>query len=75
MGTRGRIDQTADIAHAARCVIWGKCVNAGQTCVAPDYALVHASKSGEFLDAARLALSAFYGATEEGGARAPISAA
>ena len=44
---------------------WGKFVNAGQTCVAPDYAFVHASKAEAFLDASRRMLSSFYGATEE----------
>ena len=33
------VDQTADINLAARRIAWGKCVNAGQTCIAPDYVL------------------------------------
>lgn len=37
------VDQTADIALTARRIIWGKALNAGQTCVAPDYVLVHES--------------------------------
>ncbi|MCL2421539.1 MAG: aldehyde dehydrogenase, partial [Defluviitaleaceae bacterium] len=37
------VDQTANIKLAARRIIWGKFINAGQTCVAPDYLLVHAS--------------------------------
>lgn len=35
------VDETADIALAARRIAWGKWLNAGQTCVAPDYVLVH----------------------------------
>ena len=35
------VDQTADIAKAAERIVWGKFVNNGQTCVAPDYVLVH----------------------------------
>ena len=35
------IDQTADLALAAKRIVWGKFINAGQTCIAPDYLLVH----------------------------------
>jgi aldehyde dehydrogenase (NAD+) len=35
------VDQTANIRLAARRIIFGKILNAGQTCVAPDYVLVH----------------------------------
>ena len=35
------IDKTADIKMAAKRIVWGKGLNAGQTCVAPDYLLVH----------------------------------
>ncbi|KAK7685554.1 hypothetical protein QCA50_011421 [Cerrena zonata] len=34
------IDSTADLKTAARRILWGKCANAGQICVAPDYVLV-----------------------------------
>ena len=34
------VDETASIQLAAKRIIWGKCVNAGQTCIAPDYVLV-----------------------------------
>ncbi len=33
----------ADLARAARAIAWGKCLNAGQTCVAPDYVLAHSA--------------------------------
>ncbi len=35
------VDRGADLKSAARRVIWGKTLNAGQTCIAPDYVLVH----------------------------------
>lgn len=35
------IDRTADIKIAARRIAWGKSLNAGQTCIAPDYILIH----------------------------------
>jgi aldehyde dehydrogenase (NAD+) len=59
------VDETADLEHAARCVMWGKFVNAGQTCVAPDYALVHETRLEGFCDAARRVLEDFYGASED----------
>ncbi|GIV43144.1 MAG: aldehyde dehydrogenase [Bacteroidia bacterium] len=37
------VDETAHLDFAARRIVWGKLVNAGQTCVAPDYLLVHES--------------------------------
>ena len=59
------VDETADIPYAAHCIVWGKFVNAGQTCVAPDYAFVHASKAAAFFVAARSALATSYGAKED----------
>jgi aldehyde dehydrogenase (NAD+) len=35
------VDQTAGLRDAAEKIVWGKFLNAGQTCVAPDYLLVH----------------------------------
>ncbi len=37
------IDETANLKIAAKRIIWGKTLNAGQTCVAPDYIMVHES--------------------------------
>lgn len=34
-------DQTADLRIAAKRIVWGKLINSGQTCVAPDYLFVH----------------------------------
>jgi len=45
------IDETADIPLAARRIAWGKCLNAGQTCVAPDYVLVDRRKMDAFIKA------------------------
>lgn len=44
------IDSDADIALAARRVAWGKALNAGQTCIAPDYLLVHESVKEHFVE-------------------------
>lgn len=35
------VDETAKLRLAAKRIVWGKIVNAGQTCIAPDYLLVH----------------------------------
>ncbi len=43
------IDDTANLKIAARRLAFGKCLNAGQTCVAPDYLLIHESIKDEFL--------------------------
>lgn len=37
------VDQTANIALAAKRIVFGKLINSGQTCVAPDYVLCHSS--------------------------------
>lgn len=55
------VDRSADLALAAERIVWGKHVNAGQTCVAPDYVLVHRDQERPFLDAARAALARLYG--------------
>ena len=55
------VDADANLHEAARKIAWGKCVNAGQTCVAPDYVLVHQRVHGEFLEALKQAFRAFYG--------------
>lgn len=45
------VDKTANIKLAARRIIFGKLLNSGQTCVAPDYILVHPDVKDELLDA------------------------
>ena len=42
------VDSSADIPLAARRIAFGKILNAGQTCVAPDYLLIHRSRKEEF---------------------------
>lgn len=37
------VDETADVQKAARRIVWAKTINAGQTCIAPDYVMVHHS--------------------------------
>ena len=51
----------ADLDDAAEKIVWGKFLNAGQTCLAPDYVLVERSVSERFTVACRRALERFYG--------------
>jgi aldehyde dehydrogenase (NAD+) len=52
----------ASIELAARRIAWGKFLNAGQTCVAPDFVLVHRSIRVPFVGALQAAIQKFYGA-------------
>jgi len=49
-----------DLAETARRLMYGKLMNAGQTCVAPDYALVPEPLVGRFIEACRAATQSFY---------------
>lgn len=55
------VDKDADIEIAARRIAWGKTLNAGQTCIAPDYLLIHRSRENEFVEAFRKALVRLHG--------------
>ncbi len=56
------VDQECDLDVTARRIAWGKFFNAGQTCVAPDYVLVHRSMEQPLLDALKRSIAEFYGA-------------
>jgi aldehyde dehydrogenase (NAD+) len=51
----------ADIDIAAARIAWGKCVNAGQTCIAPDYVLVSPNRRDELVDKLVSAMGRYYG--------------
>ena len=55
------VDRDVDLDVAARRIVWGKFFNAGQTCVAPDYVLVHESVEQALLERLRATLRDFYG--------------
>jgi aldehyde dehydrogenase (NAD+) len=55
------IDESADLRVTARRIAWGKWLNAGQTCVAPDYLLVAESKQDALVEELRKAIGEFYG--------------
>ena len=55
------VGRGANVEIAARRTAWGKFINAGQTCVAPDYVFVHKNQRAEFVEAVRLTVKRFYG--------------
>ena len=44
------IDDTANLKLAAKRIVWGKFINAGQTCIAPDYILIQKNMKSHFVD-------------------------
>lgn len=56
------VDYTADIKDTAKKIIWAKSLNAGQTCVAPDYILCHSRVKKELISALIAECSIIYGA-------------
>ncbi|HUZ91834.1 MAG TPA: aldehyde dehydrogenase family protein [Methylocella sp.] len=55
------VDETADLAKAAKSIAWGKFTNCGQTCIAPDYAYVHESRLPQFIEGMKEAIAKMYG--------------
>ncbi len=55
------VDRETDLDISARRIVWGKFYNAGQTCVAPDYLLVHESVKRPLLERMQHHLREFYG--------------
>lgn len=55
------VEKSADIKVAARRIVWGKFLNAGQTCVAPDYVLVDQSLTDTLTNECKKCLLAFFG--------------
>lgn len=54
------IDDSADIKLAVERIMWGKLLNAGQTCTAPDYIFVPEARMQEFVDRVQQAVTQFY---------------
>jgi len=59
------INEDANIDLAARRIVWGKFLNAGQICVAPDYLLLHRQIKDEFLQKAKEYIKEFFGEKPE----------
>ena len=59
------IDNTVDVELSAKRIAWGKFMNAGQTCVAPDYILIHKDVKESFINAMKKCIVEFYGENPE----------
>ncbi|MGD7046093.1 aldehyde dehydrogenase [Jeotgalibacillus proteolyticus] len=55
------VDETADLKKAAQRILWGKLINAGQTCIAPDYLVVHQSIKDQLIKELKSTIHDFYG--------------
>lgn len=55
------VDETAVLKMAARRIVWGKFINCGQTCIAPDYLLVHESVKNDFVELVKSEIIRTYG--------------
>ncbi len=55
------VDRDVNVDIAARRIIWGKCLNSGQTCVAPDYLYVHRDVKKALIEAMKKYITEFYG--------------
>ncbi|MBQ9462036.1 MAG: aldehyde dehydrogenase [Bacteroidales bacterium] len=54
------VDKDANLEIAARRIVWGKCLNSGQTCIAPDYLFLHEDIKDAFVAQFKKELAAFY---------------
>jgi aldehyde dehydrogenase (NAD+) len=55
------VDKSANLEVAASRIAWGKFINAGQTCVAPDHVLVHRAVATQFTELLAAKIKEFYG--------------
>lgn len=55
------VDETAKVKLAAKRIVFGKFINAGQTCIAPDYVLIHEKIKDQFITALKNEIIHFYG--------------
>jgi len=55
------VDKDADVTLAAKRIAWGKFLNAGQTCIAPDYILVHQSVKAQLITEITRYIKEFFG--------------
>lgn len=59
------IGETANIKLAAKRIVWGKLINGGQTCIAPDYLLIHNSVKDKFVEYYQKEITNAYGENPE----------
>lgn len=59
------IDETANLKLAAKRIVWGKFVNAGQTCIAPDFILIQKDMKKHFVNYLKEEITKAYGENPE----------
>jgi aldehyde dehydrogenase (NAD+) len=59
------VDETANLQLAAKRIVWGKFINAGQTCIAPDYILIHQKSKLKFIEFLKEEITKAYGENPE----------
>ena len=59
------IDDSVNIKLAAKRIAWGKLLNAGQTCIAPDYIIIKADIKNDFIEALKTEIEKFYSKNPE----------
>jgi aldehyde dehydrogenase (NAD+) len=55
------VDKDADISMAAKRIAWGKTINSGQTCIAPDYLFIHRSVKDLFIEKYKERINIMFG--------------
>lgn len=55
------VDASCNLPLTVKRILWGKCLNAGQTCIAPDYVLIDNRLKDEFIKLAKVYLASMYG--------------
>jgi len=59
------VDESVNIKLAAKRIVWGKFLNAGQTCIAPDFLIVHSKIKDHFIEALKSEILISYGDNPE----------
>lgn len=59
------VDKTADLEHAVQRIIWGTFINSGQTCIRPDFVLVHQDVAEKFFILCKKYVMEFYSSTPQ----------
>ena len=60
------IDEKVDVRSAAEKLAWAKCLNNGQTCIAPDYAIVHENKKEALISELKTCIGSYYDPESKG---------
>jgi aldehyde dehydrogenase (NAD+) len=55
------VDKEANLKIAAKRIAWGKTINAGQTCIAPDYLFIHSAVKEQFIENFKAAIQQMFG--------------